>query len=303
MRWAVLLIFIASALYTHFRGKARHGFFRQLFDHSTFLAPLNGFAYAFSRVPRTPFIGREHFPELEIIRREWQTIRAEALALAEAERLQAAKGYTDIGFNSFFRQGWKRFYLKWYDTPHPSALAACPRTLAILDSLPSVKAAMFARLPPGSKLFPHRDPYAGSLRYHLGLVTPNDDLCSITVDNETYSWRDGEDVVFDETFLHHARNGTTHDRIILFCDIERPLRFGWAQRVNRAISDTLMRAAASPNEGGDATGGLNRAFKYIYAVRMVGKRLKAWNRNVYYTLKWALMLGMVMAIFWPHTHA
>src|SRR5689334_24353903 len=27
-------------------------------------------------------------------------------------------------------------------------------------------------LPPGGKLVQHRDPYAGSLRYHLGLVTP-----------------------------------------------------------------------------------------------------------------------------------
>jgi beta-hydroxylase len=32
---------------------------------------------------------------------------------------------------------------------------------------------MFALLPGGSHLNPHRDPFGGSLRYHLGLSTPN----------------------------------------------------------------------------------------------------------------------------------
>jgi aspartyl/asparaginyl beta-hydroxylase (cupin superfamily) len=33
-------------------------------------------------------------------------------------------------------------------------------------------------------------------------------------------------------------------RIVLFCDIERPMRFRWASAVNRLVSNTLMRAAA-----------------------------------------------------------
>ncbi|MFY1080171.1 aspartyl/asparaginyl beta-hydroxylase domain-containing protein, partial [Escherichia coli] len=73
----------------------------------------------------------------------------------------------DAGFNSFFKYGWKRFYLKWYEANYPSAETLCPRTVALLRELPSVKAAMFAELPPGGKLNPHRDPFAGSLRYHL----------------------------------------------------------------------------------------------------------------------------------------
>jgi beta-hydroxylase len=34
---------------------------------------------------------------------------------------------------------------------------------------------MFAMLPANGSLNPHRDPFAGSLRYHLGLITPNDE--------------------------------------------------------------------------------------------------------------------------------
>src|SRR5215510_768611 len=183
VKWVFVLLFLASAVYVHYRGKVRHRLSRQLLDHSTFMAPINALMYLCSRVPTTPFIdpGRE-FPELAPLRAQWTTIRAEALALAELKKIKAADGYTDVGFNSFFRRGWKRFYLKWYDKPHPSALALCPNSVALLQRVPSVKAAMFALLPDGGKLHAHRDPHAVSLRYHLGLVTPNNDKCRIYVD-------------------------------------------------------------------------------------------------------------------------
>jgi beta-hydroxylase len=299
MRWAILFLFFTCAVSTHRRGNARHGsFFRQIFDHSTFTAPLNCLAYIFSSVPNTPYIPSSYISELALLKSKWQIFREEALALAESSRIQATDKYNDIGFNSFFRTGWKRFYLKWYDNPHPSAAVLCPRTIEVLQGIPSVRAAMFAMLPAGGKLNPHRDPFAGSLRYHLGLVTPNDDRCAIVVDGTPYSWRDGEDVVFDETYLHHAANDTTQDRIILFCDIERPMKYRWAQKMMNVVGGFLMRAATSPNEIGDRTGGLNRAFRYIYAVRRAGKALKAWNRTIYYVVKWCLFGAVAILIFW-----
>ncbi|NEK65704.1 MAG: aspartyl/asparaginyl beta-hydroxylase domain-containing protein, partial [Xanthomonas perforans] len=84
------------------------------------------------------------------LRANWPLIRDEAVALQQMQKIRAADGYTDIGFNSFFRRGWKRFYLKWYGTAHPSASELCPQTTALLKSIPTVKAAMFAELPPGS---------------------------------------------------------------------------------------------------------------------------------------------------------
>lgn len=140
----------------------------------------------------------------------------------------------------------------------------------------------------------HRDPYAGSVRYHLGLVTPADPKCYIDVDGPQYYWRDGEAVMFDETYIHYAKNDTDVSRIVLFCDVERPMYFGWAALLNRLFSNVVMRAASSPNEAGDRTGFLNRAFKYVYAIRLVGKRLKAWHRPTYYVVKWVLF-GSIFA--------
>lgn len=43
------------------------------------------------------------------------------------------------------------------------------------------------------------------------------------VDGQVYAWRDGEDVMFDETYVHWVKNETEQTRVILFCDVERPL--------------------------------------------------------------------------------
>ncbi|TAN08531.1 MAG: lipid A hydroxylase LpxO [Rhodanobacteraceae bacterium] len=300
MKWIVLAIFVASALYVHFRGRERHRLVRQLTDHSTFMAPINVLMYAFSRVARTPYLAVADFPELENLRSHWQTIRDEAVALAHDSQIKASDQYNDAGFQSFFRTGWKRFYLKWYDdAPHPSALRLCPRTVEILKASPHIKAAAFTELPPGSKLGKHRDPFAGSLRYHLGLITPNDDRCWINVDGTPYSWRDGEGVVFDETYVHWAANETGHDRIILFCDLERPMKYRWATALNHAVARTLLHAGSSPNAAGDRTGGVNRIFKYAYAIRHVGKKLKQRNRKLYYATKWTLFGVILAAILVP----
>ena len=165
----LIALFIASAMYVHYRGRVRHKFWRQASDHSTIMAPINSFMYLFSSVPTTPYIDVARFPALEILKEHWQEIRDEGVELMRIGQVKASDQYNDIGFNSFFKSGWKRFYLKWYDESHPSAQTLCPKTVALLRQLPQVKAAMFTELPPGSRLVRHRDPYAGSLRYHLGL--------------------------------------------------------------------------------------------------------------------------------------
>lgn len=292
-------MFVACVLYIHYRGRVRARWSRQLLDHSSFMAPINIVMYLFSRVPGTPFLepGR-HFPELEPLRQNWRMIRDEALALQDAGGIAAAGSYNDAGFNSFFRRGWKRFYLRWYGPAHPSAKALCPQTTALLETLPQVRAAMFAQLPAGSELRPHRDPFAGSLRLHLGLSTPNSEDCYIVVDGIKQHWRDGEWMMFDETFIHHAHNETAHDRIILFCDVARPLRFGPAALFNRLVAATLLAGGASPNLPGDPTGGVNRAFSGLYGIRLKAKALRGRSPLAYHLLKWGLVLAVLAGIYW-----
>jgi beta-hydroxylase len=148
LRYWVLMVFVASALYAHFRGRVRFKIVRALTDFTVLLAPVNAVMYLFSRAPATPYLPTEQFKELNLLRENWQVIRDEALKLNDEGYIKAASGYTDIGFNSFFRTGWKRFYLKWYGVDMASAQALCPRTVELLGRIPTVKAAMFASLPP-----------------------------------------------------------------------------------------------------------------------------------------------------------
>jgi beta-hydroxylase len=296
MKWTIVSLYLLSILFMHFRGRVRLPFFRQLFDHSSFVAPINTFMHLFSRVPATPFLPAAEFRELQVLEQHWEIIRDEALQLTGLQKIKAAEKNDDAGFNSFFKNGWKRFYLKWYDASHPSAERLCPRTVALLRQIPSVKAAMFAELPPGGKLNMHRDPFAGSLRYHLGLVTPNSDNCFIEVDGQRYSWRDGQSVLFDETYIHWAQNGSDSNRIILFCDVERPMRYRWAQGINKWLGRTMMTAASSPNETGDQTGGINKLFRFVWVMGQYRRRFKRWNRSVYYATKAALIVGAALLI-------
>lgn len=295
----VLLVFVVSALYAHFRGRVRFGLARALLDFTVLIAPVNALMYLFSRTPRSAFIDQpREFPELKLLNDNWQVIRDEAMALADGGQIRAAEGYTDMGFNSFFRTGWKRFYLTWYGRDLPSAMAQCPNTLSLLRQIPGVKAAMFASLPPGATLQRHRDPYAGSLRYHLGLVTPNHPDCFIEVDGQRYHWKDGEAVMFDETYIHHAANKTQQQRVVLFCDIERPLWTAPVRWFNRVFAKYVLAAAASANAEGESIGGLNQFFKVFYQGRLKAKAFKAKRRKAYYVLKWAAILGLLWLIFW-----
>lgn len=296
-KWLALLIFASTAVYTQLRGRVRHKLRRQLFDHSTIMAPYNTLMYAFSAVKARPYVELREFPELAPIQANWEMIRDEALRLFDEGYIRTAASHNDLAFNSFFRTGWKRFYLKWYDDFLPSARSLCPKTTELLAGIPSVNAAMFALLPPGARLGLHRDPFAGSLRYHLGLATPNSPECRIVVDGHAYWWKDGEAVMFDETYIHEAENRTNEQRLILFCDIERPISNRAVRWVNRMFSRYIVKASQTENVPGEKVGVLNKIFEYVYKIRVVGKRIKDWNQPVYYALKWALILALAWWIF------
>ncbi|TCV94612.1 beta-hydroxylase [Luteibacter rhizovicinus] len=295
----LLILFTLCVLVIHLRGRSRLRFDRQLVDHSAIFAPYNLLMYAFSAVPARPILDRAGFPQLDLLQQNWQAIREEAMHLFDEGFIRAAEKHNDASFNSFFKQGWKRFYLKWYGEPLASAETLCPKTVELLNSIPSVKAAMFALLPPGSKLNPHRDPFAGSLRYHLGLITPNSDECRIFVDGEMHAWRDGKDVVFDETYVHWAENLTDQTRVILFADVERPLRSSLMTRINKRVGAFMGSITASPNsdDGKEQVGFVNRMFAVNKRGRERSRRFKKAYPKLFRITKYIGILLLIWLVF------
>lgn len=296
-RYLLLGAFVASALFVHLRGRERHGWRRQLTDHSTFFAPYTALMNLFSAVPNRPYVPLEHFPELRPLLEDWKVLRDEALGLYRRGQLGVAPARDDVAFNSLFRRGWRRFYLKWYDDFLPSAEALCPRSVALVRSVPSIHAALFALLPPGARLKGHRDPFAGSLRLHLGLVTPGSESCHLHVDGIRHVWRDGEAVVFDETYIHRAVNETDEPRIILFCDLDRPLRGAPLRALNRFVTRRLMRHTAARNRTDEQVGAVNKVSARLYQASDALHALKRRNRRLYYGTKYALIAALFGLVF------
>lgn len=261
-------------------------------------APLNCLLYLFTRSKaKKAIMNTQDFPELQIIEDNWETIRDEAMGLLEQNYFEKTKdpnaqSYYDIGFRTFYKYGWGKFYLKWYGHTHPSAQATCPKTLEILKQVPSVNGAMFSFLPVGSKLTRHLDPVACSLRYHLGLQTPNTDDCFINVDGTTYSWRDGQAFMFDETYLHYAKNNSQKTRLILMCDVERPM-FVIGRFVN-LIYKVLMRTTVVPNTEGDPRGLANTVFSGLSPILKKTKALKQTNKPLYSTIKYTVNTTLIV---------
>ena len=44
-------------------------------------------------------------------------------------------------------------------------------------------------------------------------------MAEITIQDQKYKWKNGEDILFDDTFTHSVKNLSDKPRIILFCDI------------------------------------------------------------------------------------
>jgi beta-hydroxylase len=85
-----------------------------------------------------------------------------------------------------------------------------------LQKVPGLKTAMFSILEPGKHIPPHRDPYDGVLRFHLGLIVPEPrDTLAIRVADQVLHWEEGKALVFDDHFEHEAWNAGLFSSVIL----------------------------------------------------------------------------------------
>ncbi len=110
----------------------------------------------------------------------------------------------------------------------------CPRTAALMREIPGMTTAMFSILSPRKHILDHRGPYKGVLRYHLGLIVPEDaEACRIRVGEDIRHWEEGKSMIFDDTFNHEVWNDTDETRVVLFVDVLRPLPFP-ESAINRA---------------------------------------------------------------------
>jgi ornithine lipid ester-linked acyl 2-hydroxylase len=185
------------------------------------------------------------------VEREWQTIRGELdRVLSRKNDLPAVQEITADARSITDDSGWKIFPLVAYGIRSRPNIRLCPETWRILRQISGLKTAMFSLFEPGKRLPPHRGPYNGVLRLHLGLLVPEPrDSVGIRIGSELRGWEEGRVLIFDDAYEHEAWNETAGPRVVLFVDFVKPLRFP-ANLLNRAL---LRLAVLTPylREGSD----------------------------------------------------
>jgi beta-hydroxylase len=196
--------------------------------------------------PRHPAFESDYlgtYPHFRLVEENYETIREECEALmkdrSKLVKMQALGGSYTTGKTHVAE--WTTLMFKSGDFVEENCRLA-PRTADLVRRLPGVYTAFFSVLEPHQRLGAHFGYYKGFLRYHMGVLVPNnneDGKCWIRInadasDNarrdvsliekgERYCWKNGEGVVFDDTYLHEAANDSEQVRVVLWFDFRRKL--------------------------------------------------------------------------------
>jgi len=181
----------------------------------------------YSKVGNPPIYDKAVFPWSREIEREWRLIRGELdRVLTRKDDLPGFHELAPDVATISQDHGWKSFMLCGYGFRSDRNIERCPKTWSICQKIPGLITVMFSIFEPGKHLPPHRGPYNGVLRLHLGLIVPEPrEQLGIRVEKDIYRWKEGEAVVFDDAYEHEAWNYTPQTRVVLFVDFRKPLRF------------------------------------------------------------------------------
>ena len=189
----------------------------------------------FSKVADKPFLPAEDFAWARYLQQNAAPIQKELRRILEnPERIPNFQDISKDQTNLTKDDKWKSFFLYGYGYKMHNNCELCPETPASLEKIPDMFTAFFSVLSAGKHIPLHRGPYKGLLRGHLALIVPQPEAdCWIEVGGEKRTWREGECIVFDDTYRHRVENNTDGVRVVLFLDILRPLRFpgSWLNRL------------------------------------------------------------------------
>ncbi len=211
----------------------------------------------FPGIPPTPYFDTGLIPEIEALEARTGAIRAELLAL-----LPGAAGRERVFHNGELEQqnlrglaeppSWNGYYFFRHGERRADNCAACPNTAAALDALPLTRVrghgpeVLFSVFSPGTHLLPHCGVTNTRVVGHLPLLIPEN--CALRVGGEEHRWREGEVVVFDDTYDHEAWNRSDRPRVVMIFDLWNP----FLSQAERAVLAELVVAMGEFNSAVEA---------------------------------------------------
>ena len=179
-------------------------------------------------LPQQPFFERAAFGWAGALEAATDAIRAEMLALAEDFAPYVAGDPSrprPVANPLLDDPNWGAFYL-WKAGEPAAGASSCLQTMESLDRAPMPRIegqapnVLFSRLKPETHIRPHHGLLNTRLICHLPLVVT--EQCGIRVGDETREWREGELMIFDDSFEHEAWNRGQGTRTVLIFEIWRP---------------------------------------------------------------------------------
>lgn len=185
--------------------------------------PVNGWLARQSLIGDDPIVDPNTLPGLMELGRHWHSIRDELLPLlAERERIPAFRDISPDHREIAADGKWRSFFLEGYGFRAEENCTRCPKTMALLKTVPGLVVAFFSIMEPGTQVPPHRGVTKAWYNCHLGLVVPEGRV-GIEIAKRRAGWREGEWLVFDETNQHRVWNETDEARVVLFLQVRRPM--------------------------------------------------------------------------------
>lgn len=169
-----------------------------------------------------------YFPQVSQFVQAWRAIRDEALAVSRNlahvprfhELMDAQAAISDNDGHD-----WRMFVLRAYGADVAENRARCPATAALVAACPNVLSASFSYLAPGKHIPPHRGPFRGVVRCHLGLSMPRGEDgrpgAVLWINGVAHRLDDGDYLVWDDTYTHEVLNRTDRVRVALLLDVWR----------------------------------------------------------------------------------
>jgi aspartate beta-hydroxylase len=185
-------------------------------------------------LPDQPWFAREQFPFLQRIEQATQDIREELLGVLADD--SDFIPYVDMPDNApaadIFRElnhspNWSAYHLYRHGQRVEAHCRRCPRTAALFESLPLMRIPehspeiLFSVLRPRTHIPPHTGVINGRLTVHLPLIVP-ENCGALRAGDEARSWREGECLIFDDSFVHEAWNQSEQTRVVLIFDVWNP---------------------------------------------------------------------------------
>jgi aspartate beta-hydroxylase len=214
-------------------------------DYHIFKSALNWYLgrYVGGRLRPTIFDISLAYPELDAVTQAYPVIRAEFDRLM-ADWSQLPKYHEvdagEVAISNTTPKNWSVFMLEVLGQRPALNRACCPKTCQVLERVPNLIQAFFSILDPGKNVPEHEGPYLGYLRYHLALRVPRHNPPKLVVAGRDYYWREGEAMLFDDSWPHAVVNPSNEMRAVLIVDVRRPFPMV-PNLLNRFVTDVVGR--------------------------------------------------------------